>query len=276
MRTWAGLLALVVGLTACNPTGNPAPTPEALAADQTLSFPTAQDISDFDPALISSAADVSILRNVFSGLYRFDQNLREVPDLAVGQPMVSSDRPTYTFRIRQDGRFSNGLDGIAISKSTDQGLTWSSPLRVNGVATTQAFTPSIAVAQGGAVGVTYYDLRNDNPSDSDHLLATRWLASSHDGGATFTDTAMSSTFDIRSAPTVSEGGQSGYFLGDYQGLVSAGTSFLPFFVIANTGNTGNRSDVFARPITSGPAVVESFSSTLVVPRRVRGGPRRVF
>ena len=108
MRTLAGLLALVVGVAACNPTGNPAPSPEPLASDQTLSFPIAQDISDFDPALISTAADVQILRNVFSGLYRFDQSLREVPDLAVGQPTVSADGLTYTFHIRQDGRFSNG------------------------------------------------------------------------------------------------------------------------------------------------------------------------
>src|SRR5947209_11064888 len=79
-----------------------------LAADQTLSFPIAQDAADFDPALISTPADVDILRNVFSGLYRFDQQLREVPDLAVGQPTVSADGLTYTFHLRHDGRFSNG------------------------------------------------------------------------------------------------------------------------------------------------------------------------
>ena len=81
---------------------------ELLAADQTLSFPIAQDLSDFDPALISTAADVDILRNVFSGLYKFDSKLREVPDLAVGQPLVSADGLTYTFHLRHDGRFSNG------------------------------------------------------------------------------------------------------------------------------------------------------------------------
>ena len=107
MRTWAWLLAGIVAVVACNPTANPVPSPEPLAADQTLSFPIAQDISDFDPALISSAADVDILRNVFSGLYRFDQSLREVPDLAVGQPAVSADGLTYTFHVRPDGRFSN-------------------------------------------------------------------------------------------------------------------------------------------------------------------------
>jgi oligopeptide transport system substrate-binding protein len=80
---------------------------EILAADQTLSFPVAQDIADFDPALISAPADVDILRNVFSGLYKFDSQLHEVPDLAVGAPTISADGLTYTFHLRHNGLFSN-------------------------------------------------------------------------------------------------------------------------------------------------------------------------
>ena len=45
---------------------------------------------------------------MFSGLYKFDQQLREVPDLATGQPIVSAEGLTYTFHIRTNGRFSNG------------------------------------------------------------------------------------------------------------------------------------------------------------------------
>jgi oligopeptide transport system substrate-binding protein len=85
---------------------------EKLAADQTLSFPIFQDVSDLDPALISAPADVDILRNVFSGLYKFDAQLHEVSDLAVGQPTVSADGLTYTFHIRHGALFSNG-DPIA-------------------------------------------------------------------------------------------------------------------------------------------------------------------
>jgi oligopeptide transport system substrate-binding protein len=96
------LLVVFVG-----PPGTSAPPVEPLAADQTLSFPIAQDLADFDPALISTNADVDILRNVFSGLYKFDSKLGEVPDLAVGQPQVSTDGLTYTFHLRHDGRFSN-------------------------------------------------------------------------------------------------------------------------------------------------------------------------
>ena len=97
------LLVVLVG-----PPSSPVQISEPLAADQTLSFPIAQDVADFDPALISATADVDILRNVFSGLYKFDSKLREVPDLAIGLPQVSPDGLTYTFRLRHDGRFSNG------------------------------------------------------------------------------------------------------------------------------------------------------------------------
>jgi hypothetical protein len=36
----------------------------------------------------------------------------------------------------------------------------------------------------------------------------------------------------------------GFFVGDYEGLASIGTRFVPFFVQTNQGNTGNRTDAF--------------------------------
>ncbi|MCA1827213.1 MAG: sialidase family protein [Myxococcales bacterium] len=199
-----------------------------------------------------------------------------VPDIAVDGASGA------VYAAWEDARFSNhAREGIAISRSADGGLSWSTPARVNGILTTQAFTPAVAVAQGGVVGVSYYDLREDDPGDNSQLLATRWLATSHDGGATFQDTAQSSTFDIRKAPQVVErleSGQviSGYFLGDYEGLVAVGSSFLPFFVIANNGDANNRTDVFARPIASTRAAASLVASSFVAPRRLRSGPRRIF
>ncbi len=99
---------LAVGFTfgTCTPTATK--PPEMLAADQTLSFPIAQDVTDLDPAQIWAPADVDIFRNVFSGLYRFDQALIEMPDLAVGPPEISSDGLTYTYHLRHNALFSNG------------------------------------------------------------------------------------------------------------------------------------------------------------------------
>jgi len=101
------LITILVAVVVLAPFGGGS-APEVLASDQTLSFPIAQDVADFDPAQISSPADVDVMRNVFSGLYKFDQKLQEVPDLAIGPPIISLNGLTYTFQLRHDAKFSNG------------------------------------------------------------------------------------------------------------------------------------------------------------------------
>src|SRR6266545_3462782 len=56
--------------------------------------------------------------------------------------------------VWQDSRFSGGLrDGIALSRSVDGGLTWSTPARINADPAVQAFLPSVAVRGDGTIGV---------------------------------------------------------------------------------------------------------------------------
>ena len=106
----AALALIAVIVASCTPAGGGGGTPKPLqlAQDQTLSFPIAQDVADFDPAMISNPTDVQILRNVFSGLYKTDAHLQVVPDVAMGLPMISSDQLTYTFHLRHNAQFSNG------------------------------------------------------------------------------------------------------------------------------------------------------------------------
>jgi BNR repeat-like domain len=158
-------------------------------------------------------------------------------------PNVAVDRTSGAIYIAwEDARFSGlARDGIALSKSIDGGLKWSDPVQVNGAPNSPAFTPGIAVAANGTVGVSYYDLRNDNPADASHLLVTQWLATSADGGATFSESPVTGPFDVRNAPLVD--GQA-YFLGDYQGLTHDGTGFVPFFAAVPGGGP---SDIFFRP-----------------------------
>jgi hypothetical protein len=157
-----------------------------------------------------------------------------IPDIAV-DPATGA-----LFVAWQDARFS-GLkrDGIAFSRSADGGLTWSPAVQVNKVPTAQAFTASIQVADNSTVGITYYDLRNDN-TDPNVLLTDHWKIVSHDGGKTFTETHVAGPFDMRTAPVAR-----GFFVGDYEGLASVGEAFLPVFVMTNSGNVQNRTDVFA-------------------------------
>jgi hypothetical protein len=143
-----------------------------------------------------------------------------------GLPDVAVDPNNGTiYVVWSDSRFSGGArDDVALSKSTDGGRTWSAPIKVNqtpsGVA---AFTPSVEVAADGTVGVSYYDFRNNTPAPG--ALADAFIVHSHDGGATWSENRLTPTsFDIEQAPVAR-----GYFLGDYEGLTSAGSTFMPFF-----------------------------------------------
>jgi hypothetical protein len=121
----------------------------------------------------------------------------------------------------QDSRFAGGAyDSIAFSRSTDGGVTWSAPTRINGNPAVRALIPSVAVAADGTIGVAYYDLRS-NTADPATLLTDFWLATSADG-VTWSERRLDGPFDYAKAPLV--GGR--YFIGDYMGMASSGTSFV--------------------------------------------------
>lgn len=162
-----------------------------------------------------------------------------VPEIAVA--------PNGTVHVAwQDSRFSGGAyDAIAVSHSSDGGLSWSTPTRVNGAPDVPAFTPSIHVASDGTVGVTYSDLRSDTPALP--LLTDSWLARSTDGGATWRDLRIGEPFDMNAAPFAR-----GLFVGDYQGLASVGGEFLPFFARTNSGQVDNRTDIVAVSLANVP------------------------
>jgi hypothetical protein len=166
-----------------------------------------------------------------------------IPDIAAG---VTSGR---VYAVWQDGSFSGpprGQEhaGIAFSQSLDGGRTWSKKIQINQVPATQAFTPSVAVAADGTVGVTYYDFRNNTSAPG--LPTDYWFVHCH--AATkdctnpddwSTDTHVAGPFDMETAPDAR-----GYFVGDYEGLARAGKSFVGFFAMANDGNLANRTDIF--------------------------------
>ena len=164
----------------------------------------------------------------------------------------------------QDARFSGGtVDGIALSRSVDGGLTWTAPAQVNSARNVAAFTPTIRVRADGTIGITYYDLRSDT-ADPATLPTDLILARSSDAVA-WTEVRLTPTFDMSMAPQAG-----GYFVGDYQGLAASGNVFIPVFV-RTTGSTSNRTDVFAlyaRSIatsaTTGSAAHAASSTTVLI------------
>jgi hypothetical protein len=159
-----------------------------------------------------------------------------------GLPDIAVDPRTRTlYAVWSDGRFSGFThDDVALSRSRDGGLTWSSPIKVNaspaGVA---AFTPSVDVASDGTVAVTYYDFRDNTPNTST-LPTAAFAVFSHNGGSTFGGEVRltKKSFDLDLAPRAG-----GLFLGDYVGLSHVGATFVPFYT--QTVSSSNPTDIFA-------------------------------
>jgi hypothetical protein len=104
--------------------------------------------------------------------------------------------------------------------------------------TSQGRINSIHVRKDGTIGVTYYDLRS-NTADPATLPTDVWLTRSRDG-VTWRESRISKPFDMAKAPEAN-----GLFVGDYQGLVSIGPLFIPFFVKTTNDGTANRNDVYS-------------------------------
>jgi len=157
----------------------------------------------------------------------------------------------------QDSRFSNGArDGIAFSQSRDGGLNWSDPVQINGAPNFAAFTPQPQVANDGMITVGYFDLRA-NTSDQATLPAQYWLTRSLDG-RNWSETRIAGPFNLANAPTAP-----GAFVGDYVGLVSAGSSVLSLLPLAGD-DLNNRTDIYfaatsiARAVGDGPLQLRGY------------------
>jgi hypothetical protein len=143
---------------------------------------------------------------------------------------------------------------IALSRSTDGGLTWSTPIKVNATPTSiplgnqQAFTPMVAVRNDRTVAVSYYDFRNNTADGGATTPTDAWIVHCH---AATEDCTSSSSWDeeIRTTDTSFDSRQApvarGFFLGDYEGLGTDGTSFFPFFAISRAAD---HASIFTRKV----------------------------
>src|SRR5438067_8204550 len=163
----------------------------------------------------------------------------ELPDFAV-------DRVSGKLYAVWDDDLPDGIDKIYFSQSADGGLTWSAPVKINKTPTNipaldqQAFTATVKVAADGTVGVTYYDFRNNTSAPG--LTTDYWFVHCHGActnPANWDETHVAGPFDEEQAAYAR-----GYFVGDYEGMVTIGNVFGPFYGQAVSRAANNPSDVF--------------------------------
>jgi hypothetical protein len=168
----------------------------------------------------------------------------ELPDFAV-------DRTNGNLYAVWDDDLPDGIDKIYFSQSTDGGLTWSTPVKINQTPTNipdldqQAFTATVKVAANGTVGVTYYDFRNNTSAPG--LTTDYWFVHCHGtctNPANWAETHVAGPFDTEQAADAG-----GFFLGDYEGMATIGNVFGPFYDQAVSRAANNPSDVFYSTLT---------------------------
>jgi len=176
--------------------------------------------------------------------------------------------------VWQDARFNGGsYDEVVLSRSTDGGVTWSSPAVVNDRNGQPAFTGTVAINSDGRVGVTYYQGVNYTPATATTpagcpFPATQACETTYNfklgqtpGQFDFTPAAVLDDFDMTKAPVAR-----GYFVGDYEGLTTVGKYFRPVWV-STTGGGGTAPR--ARPAVAGraadPAVPQNATQVYTTP-----------
>lgn len=112
---WAYGLVTIFGLAlaGCSTTGGSSSTATSSssggeAKDQTFKVVVQQEMPSDDLSLATDTISFSALNNVYEGLYRLDKDNNPEPAGAAEKATVSDDGLTYTIKLREDAKWSNG------------------------------------------------------------------------------------------------------------------------------------------------------------------------
>ena len=122
MPSKSRLWLLLVGMTAvlaavfisgCGDNEKAQPPGDALAPVQELRLNIATEPVTIDPNLAFDSDSIAVVHQLYSGLLAFDKDLNLAPALATEIPSqsnggISADGLTYTFKLREDAKWSDG------------------------------------------------------------------------------------------------------------------------------------------------------------------------
>jgi len=186
---------------------------------------------------------------------------RTVPDFPIVDPDSGSTLRAHCCPFAVAAEPGGGIDIVFVAgqgahtaklmlrRSTDGGATWGADETIASVPG-QAFSPAIAVAANGRIGVLWQDMGADHSGDPGLTVETAF-ASSGDEGRTWVTLPLGSTFDLRADPVA----QGTAPLGDYTGLTTAQEDFIAGFPQGPPAAQQGPSDVFAARLTASPKPV---------------------
>ncbi len=197
----------------------------------------------------SSDASATILVNKSTdGGSTFDKSvvvaaIKAPPDPLPGNPFFRDAFTGVSWDIAADANgvytvwddYGTGDSNVLFTKSTDGGLTWSSPLRVNDVTQGQQFFSRIAVS-GGIISVIWYDSRLGQLSNGTITSLDVFYSESRDGGSSFSTNVRvtSASFD----PNLVNFGDFNIpfqFIGDRIGIAASATAVHPIWTDNRNG-----------------------------------------
>ncbi len=131
---------------------------------------------------------------------------------------------------------------VFVARSTDNGLTWQSPVKINDDATqTDQWMGDVSVDNLGRVWVMWWDSRNDPLpySQGGNILTETWGAVSTNGGVSYTNFKIGNQNFNPNNVRIQQGTEH-YYLGDYQGISGKNVTFPCY-----TGQGNSRLDFVA-------------------------------
>ncbi|RFU64128.1 peptide ABC transporter substrate-binding protein [Peribacillus glennii] len=108
-------LALSMFLTACFGGGDKGASGDGdkkggdkAAASKELRVLESAEVHGMDSVMAQDSLSFTMLNNVNEGLYRLNDKQEPIPGVADGMPTISDDKKTYTVKLKQDLKWSNG------------------------------------------------------------------------------------------------------------------------------------------------------------------------
>jgi len=185
--------------------------------------------------------NINGIRNVPSSVFKKNMRVNSFPSMTVDISAGPNSGNIYIIwpNIGYPGiNTGTGID-VYMIKSSDQGLTWSTPVKVNqdpfGLGKQHYLCWITCDPSSGDIAAIFYDDRNVSPTQCETYVAV-----SRDGGSTFEDFKVS---DVAFTPTPIPGLATGYF-GDYLSITANGGMVYPCW----TDNRSGHAMTYVSPI----------------------------